>query len=114
MTGKMIDLSDDSPFGFSVFPFLAALDFALQKPGHHLQPEADAENGDAQFENRLVRQRGILGVNAGRAAGENNPAGVHFRDDGGGRVVVDNGGVNLALSDAPGDHLRVLGTKIKN
>ena len=32
----------------------------------------------------------------------------------GGRVVVDNGGVNLALSDAPGDHLRVLGTKIKD
>jgi hypothetical protein len=27
---------------------------------------------------------------------------------------VDNGGVNLALSDAPGDHLRVLGTKIKD
>ena len=75
----------------AIFPFLAALDFALQKTGHHLQSEADAENGDAKFENRLVWQWGILGVNAGRTPGEYNPASVHFRDDGGGRVVVDNG-----------------------
>ena len=93
---------------------MAALDFAFEKLGHHLQPEADAENGDAQFKDGLVRQRGVLGVNAGRAAGENNSTGVHLRDNGGGRVVVDNGGVHLALADATGDHLRVLGPKIKN
>ena len=103
----------DAQRALAVLPFLAPLHLALEEPGHHLQPEADAEHWHTQVENRPVRQRGIFGIHAGRSAGEDDAARIHLRDLGGGRVVVDDGGVDLALSNASRNDLRVLGTKIQ-
>jgi len=80
----------------------------------HLQTVADAQYRNAQVEQEAIRQRGIVGVHAGWAAGENDAFGRERGDFAGPGVVAHNDGVNVALTDAPRDHLGVLGPEIEN
>ena len=72
----------------------------------------DAEHGDAEIENFFVRQRCVLRIHAGRSAGEDDAAGFQRGDLGGGRVVVQDGGIDVALADAARDDLRVLRAEV--
>ena len=59
----------DVQCALAVFAFLAGFDLAAEKMGEQLHAVADAEDGEAQIENAGVRHGGVLGINAGRAAG---------------------------------------------
>lgn len=75
---------------------------------------ADAEDGDAEVKDGFVGQGGVLGKDGVGAAGEDDANDAVFFQGLGGRGVVVDFGVNLALADAAGDDLRVLGTEIED
>ena len=97
---------------FAVFAFLAALHFSVEELGHDLKSETDAKDWDAQFKNLFVGKWGLSGVNAGGAAGKNDSLWLHGSDLGGRRVVVEDNRIHLALTNAAGNDLSVLGSKI--
>ena len=78
------------------------------------QAETDAENRHAQVENRPVRQRGVLGVNTGRPAGEDDAPRVERGNLGQRRVKGQDGREHLGLANAPRNDLCVLRPEIKD
>ena len=59
---------------FAVFALLALLDLAAEELREQLHAVADAQHRHAELEDGLVRQRRVLGINTGRAAGEDDAA----------------------------------------
>ena len=104
----------DLQHALAVFAFLAFLDLAAEELREQLHAEANAEHRHAEAENGLVRQRRVLGINRRRPAGKNDAAGLERGDFGGGRVVAQDGGIDVALADAARDDLGVLRPKIQN
>ena len=102
----------DGEGALAVFTFLALLDFSAEKLGQDLDTVANSEDGNAQVEDGLVGERGVGGVNARWASGEDQAAGLEGGNVRRGSVEAENRGVNMALADAPGDDLGVLGTEI--
>ena len=66
--------------GSSVFSFVGADNFAAQNLAHALKTVADAENGNAQFENIFGRKRRSVFIGIVRTSGENNTFGIEFSD----------------------------------
>jgi hypothetical protein len=88
------------------------LDLAAEKLREELHAEADAQHRHAERKEGLVRQRRLRLINRGRPAGQNNPARFQRRNFRCGRVERDDGGIDAALADPPGDDLRVLRAEI--
>ena len=95
---------------FALEPFLHP---AAEKLREQLHAKTDAQHRHAQVEDVLIRQRRILGVHAGRAAGQDDALGLEPGDLRGGRVEAQDLGIDVALADAAGNHLGVLGAEIE-
>ena len=102
----------DPECAFAEFAFEARLDFATQEMPHDLQPIADAQHGNSQLEDCAIRQGSARGVHTRRAAGEDQTFGPERRDFSGGGVVSQDDGIDIALTDASRDNLRVLRAEI--
>ena len=81
---------------------------AAQELGEDLEPVADSQHGDPEPEDRLVRQRRLWRIHAGRPAGQDDAAGFQRGDCLRGSVVAHNHRIHIALADAPRDDLSVL------
>jgi len=99
---------------FSVLALLAGLNLALEVFGHQLQAVADAEDGHAKLKDPSVGQGSLAGINALWTAGKNEGLGVERGNFISRRIVFQDCRVNLALTDASRNHLRVLRTKIQD
>src|SRR4051812_30590063 len=81
---------------------------------HQLHSVTNAQDRNPKRKNLRVEMRRAFIVNAGRAAGENDP----FRLEGGhfvrGDIELNDFRVNLRLSNSARDNLRVLRTEIEN
>ena len=100
--------------GPAVLAGRSALHLAAQRLAGQLHPVANAQHGQAEFEDRRIALRGARLVHAGRAAGKDDPLWGQFADPCGGDVVPDDLAVDVLLPNTPGDQLRVLRTEIQN
>jgi len=98
----------------AVFAVGALGDFAAEEVALELDAVADAEDGDAQLEEGGVGHRCVFGEHAARATGEDDANDAVCLQLRGGRAEVVDFGEDLALADAAGDDLGVLGTKIED
>jgi len=111
---------EEGAFGFdvqdatAVLAAFAFLDFAGQVVGQQLHAVANAEQRNAEIENLLVRLGGLLGVNTGGPPGKDQPFGTKGQNFARRCIVRQDFGINLALADAAGNDLGVLGTKVKD
>src|SRR5439155_5492984 len=97
----------DDQRAFAEFPFPAGLDLAAQKVGQDLNAVTDAEDRNAELENIFIRQRRVLGIDAGRTPRQDEAAGLERRDLLRRSVVAQEGGIHVALADATRDDLCV-------
>ncbi|OPY89682.1 MAG: hypothetical protein A4E72_01022 [Syntrophus sp. PtaU1.Bin208] len=99
---------DHMEFGKTVLPLGRPDDLAAQAIHHVLQPVADAQDRNAQFEDPLVHPWAVGFVDACRSSGEDNPFRLERLD----RLQGDGRGFYLAVHfqfpDAAGDQLVVL------
>ena len=98
--------------GVAELSLARALDRPAQGPAHPLHPVADAEDGDAHLEQALGDIGRVVGVDAGRAAREDDAGEVHLL----GRRERLGRGEDLApgprLAQAARDELGVLGAEV--
>jgi len=98
----------------SVFPLVQPDDFPTQLLGHGVHAVTDSQDGHSA----LVDVAGSQGrpgvVDAGRAAGEDEPLGTKAGDLGPGGVVGHYFAVYLALTHPPGDEHAVLRTEVED
>ncbi len=87
-------------------------DGATQLQGHELRAVADTQDGDAQFVDGQVEQRGTLHVDRLGAAAEDDPRRVVLGDLGRGDGVRDDLAVHPGLANPPRDQLGVLGAEV--
>ena len=66
------------------------LDFSAEKMRHELHAVADAEHGDAEFEDGAVGMRRVLGIHGHGAAAEDDSAGFESGDFLRGGVIRDD------------------------
>src|SRR5690606_8497364 len=88
------------------------LDGASGQVGQQLMSVADAERGDAEFEDGRVHPVGVLGVDGGGSAGEDQAdraATTHLLC---GYVTADDLGVDVGLPHPASDQLGVLGPEV--
>ena len=104
----------DGEVALAVFALLAFLDLAAVEVREELHAVADAQDGHAELEDGLVRQRRVLRIHAGGPAGEDEAAGLERGDFRRRGVVAQDGGIHVALADAARDDLRVLGTEVED
>jgi len=98
----------------AVFALAPRLDLAAQILGQQLDAVADPEHRDTEVEDRAVRLGRLWGINAGGAAGEQEPAGPEGGNFGCRGVIPEDHAIDVALANAPGDDLCVLRTEIQN
>ncbi|MDQ0849345.1 hypothetical protein QFZ65_001283 [Arthrobacter sp. B3I9] len=87
---------------------------AAQCVRHGLEAVADSENRDTGFEQVSADTGGALGVDAGRAAGEDDGGGVLGQQLLGAVGMRNHFRIHIRFPDAAGDQLRVLGTVVNN
>ncbi|MEY5025724.1 MAG: hypothetical protein RLZZ244_1252 [Verrucomicrobiota bacterium] len=104
----------DAEGAHAVLAAFGIFDFAAEVMPHELHSVADAEDGDAEFEDGGIGLGGVLGVDAGGAAGEDDALWGEAFDFLGGGVEGDDLGVDFALADASGDDLGVLGAEVED
>src|SRR5690606_4390138 len=94
------------------FAVVALGDLAAEQMPHQLNAVADAEHGDAELEDRRIRDRGLLRKHAAGTAGEDDADdAVGAQLFGTGLVVIDLR-IDLALANAASDDLGVLRTEV--
>lgn len=101
-----------SDFGTAVFTVTGLRNAAAQGVVHGLEAVADAENGNAKFQQFRLELRGAIGVHGGRAAGQNQGGRVLGLDFFNGGRVWDYLGVHRRLAYATSNKLCVLGAKV--
>ncbi len=80
----------DRERALAVFALQSFFDLAAEELREQLHAEADAEHRQAERKNVFVRQRRVLGVNAGRPAGQDHAAGFERGDFRRGRVEAQD------------------------
>jgi len=98
----------------AVFAIAGRTDLATERLRHELVAVTDAENRDAQFEDRRIHAIGVLGVDGGRATGEDEPNRASRPDLGGSDIAGDHLGVDVRFAYPPRNQLGVLGAEIKH
>ena len=98
----------------AVFALFSARDFTTKNQRHQVDAVADAEDRHAELEDVLVRERRLGRIHARRSAGEDHAAHAGLLELGGGRRIMEDPGIDVALADATGDDLRVLRSEIQN
>ncbi len=91
-----------------------ALDAAAESLAHQLHAVADAEDRDAEVEDRGIALRCAVGIHARRAAGKNEAFRGEFAYAVGRDVVPHDFAVHVLLANAAGDELGVLRTEIQH
>ena len=89
-------------------------DAAAQRLRQQLAAVADAEDGQAEREDRRIDGGRAGRVNRARAAGEDDADGVEGADGRKRRIVRQHLAVNVALAHAAGDELVVLAAEIQD
>src|SRR5262249_32495770 len=79
-----------------------------------LHPIADAENGNAEIENRRIALRRVGGIDAGRAAREDQAGRLHLRHARGRQVVTHELAEDILFAPPPGDQLAVLRAEVED
>src|SRR5262249_49952833 len=102
----------DPERAFAEFAFEPRLNLAAKEMPHDLQPIAQAQNRNSQVKDSPFRQRRALGVHTSGAAGEDQTFGLERSNLCGGRVVTQNDGIDIALTNAARNDLRVLRAEI--
>ena len=101
-------------FGGAVLALVGGADFAAERVHHELQSIADAEHGQAQFEDARVGRRSVLVVDRPRRSREH---------DADGRVASylielsragEHDGKDILFADAARYQLRILRTKVED
>lgn len=85
---------------------------APQRLRHRLEAVADSEHRDPRLKQRGIKLRSLVSINGGGPSRQNDggrPPGDDLIDR---RVRTDDLGIDVSLTDAPGDELRVLGAKV--
>ncbi len=75
---------------------------------------ADAKNGNAELEDRLIAMRRAGLVNAGRSPAENDASRLQGSDALGRNIVTHDLTENVLVAHASSNELPVLGAKIKD
>ncbi|MGY3680318.1 hypothetical protein ACVWXU_003941 [Streptomyces sp. TE33382] len=104
----------DGEAGAAVLTGTVVVDGAAERGGHQLEAVAHAEHRDPGLEQRAVEGGRALCVHRGRAAGQDDRAGVpgqHLGHRHGGR---DDLAVDPGLTDTAGDELGVLRAEVDN
>jgi hypothetical protein len=91
--------------GLAEFRDARPVDAPAELLRHQLHPVADAERRDAELEEARVDVGCAVGVDGGRAAGQDERKGVARANLLGGDVVADEFRVDAALPDAARDQL---------
>src|SRR5699024_9155239 len=99
-------------FGAAVFTVTGLRNVATQGMVHGLEAVADAKDWHAKFQQLRLELRGTVGINRGRATGENKSRSVFSCDIVDGSRMWDYLGVYRCLTYATSNQLCVLGTKI--
>jgi len=94
--------------GPTVFAGLRPADPPAESLAGRLHAIADAEDRNAEAEQSRIAAGGIILINAGRPAGEDDPTGGNLSDPLGSDVVPDDLAVDMLLADPTGDELSVL------
>ena len=102
----------DQHLGAAEFAVVAGLDLAAELMRHRLLAVADAEHGDACFEQLFRRERRVLVEHRGRPAGEDHGGGLHPREGFGGLLVGHDLGIDLLFAHPARNELRHLGAEI--
>ncbi len=98
--------------GLAEFGRARPLDAAAEVLRHQLHAVADAEHGHAELVDAGVDLRGVIGVDGGGAAAEDQRRRVPRAERGRGRAVADELRVDAGLADPAGDQLRILAAQI--
>lgn len=98
--------------GLSEFPLVGFGDDAAEGFGDQLHAVADAEDGDAQFEDFAVDAGAGLVVYAVGAAGKDESDGFFLFDRIPHFAIADHFGVDVLFPYAPGDELIVLAAEV--
>ena len=110
----MQDATGNVDVGAAVFTRASRGDLAAERLGHSLEAVADAEDRDAQLKQLGLQRRSAVRINRRRAAGENQSDRILGLDFFHGGRVGNNLGVDVGLTDATCDELRVLSAKVHN
>ena len=84
-------------------PRLGGLDLPAEDLAAELHAVADAEDGDAEIEDRRIAFGGVRFVNAARAAGEDDAFGVEPLDFFGRDIRANELAIDALLAHSPGD-----------
>ena len=98
--------------GRAVFALFGMAHRTAQRNGHNLLAVAKAQHGNAKLKHARVDLRGVFGVHAGRAAGQDDCGGVHGGKFVGRHVAGDDSRKHAQVSDAAGNELSVLCAEI--
>ena len=101
-------------FGVAVLARGGGFDVAAEVVDDELQAVADAEDGDAEGEERGVGGGGVGVVDGAGAAGEDDAAGRERADLVEGRGAGKDDGEDVELADAAGDELGVLRAEVED
>ena len=89
-------------------------DLAAQRHGHDLLAVAETEHRHSQLQHLRVDGGRILGVDARRAARQDDGGRIQRADLVRGDVARDDFGVDVQVAHAAGDELAVLRAKVKH
>ncbi len=112
--GRLVSRRIDRQFGAAVLARRSALHLPAHGLADQLHAVADAQHGNAQLEDFRIALRRALGVDARRAAGEDQPLRRKFANPLGCDVVPHDLAVDVLLADAAGDELHILGAEIEH
>ncbi len=98
----------------AVFAVGCFMERCAQQVAGELHAIADAQDGDAEFEDFGVHGGGVVVGDGGRAAGEDDAFGVHFVEFVGGDGRGEKDREDAGVSDASADELGGLGPEVQN
>ena len=104
----------DVALGAAEFAMVPGRDLDAQRLAGRLHAVADAQDGNAQFEDAGVGGGGSSFVDAGRPPREDQPLGGEFTDAGDREIVTDDLAEDILFADSPGDELGGLRTEVEH
>lgn len=110
----MQDAAGNVDVGAAVFTGASRRHGTAKRLGHSLEAVADAKDRDAQLKQLGFQRRSAILIDRRRTAGKNQSDRILGLDFFHGGRVRNNLGVDVGLTDATCDELRVLSAKVHN